>query len=102
MPGNPEKQKGKSPKALLEQDSLLVGSLSPSAQAPARFRAGLRQFPLKHPKTLGPCPSQDPLPIFLSGCGGTRILSLGMGTLGRCRRQAENARWSLGKGPLLQ
>lgn len=63
MPGNPEKQKDKSPKALLEQDKVLVGSLSPSAQAPARFRAGLRQLPLKLPKTVGPCPSRTYFPF---------------------------------------
>lgn len=42
--GNPEKQKGKSPKAWVEHETFLAGSLNPGAQGPAGFRVGLSQL----------------------------------------------------------
>lgn len=48
MPGNPGKQKGKSPKALvtslLEHETFSWWKVGPSAQAPAGFRASLRHL----------------------------------------------------------
>lgn len=47
-------------------------SRSSSAQAPARFRASLKQLLLKLPEApIGTHPSQNPPPTFLSGCGAS-------------------------------
>lgn len=44
MLGNPEKQKGKPPKAWVQHERFSVGSLNHGAQAPAWVRVGLSQL----------------------------------------------------------
>lgn len=73
--GNPEKQKGKPPKAWVQHERFSVGSLNHGAQAPAWVRVGLSLLELLK-ALVGSCPSQNLPPILLSGCSAIKTGSL--------------------------